>query len=281
MGVNLKLHYARSHSTYFLHHCSFADSACKSQAHFHVFMSDSETELAIRAINGSAPRPVAQPKPRPKKDGKSQRNDRVACEKLDSLLPYESRGATSLVDGGGIIKLGGFRTSTTGILRSAFGPEGCTSIHLGDHVALQFAASSSAKTSRDSQVVVSDALWQVQSRRVDEILANRSFRYLFIKRVWDEATLFFNLPRHDLLRILGREAASYIERLPKRLQDVSKRRRPCFTAQVSRGINVFDPESSFLETYQNRICCIIFKDARIAICYLSIDQKSSQYTFFF
>lgn len=184
----------------------------------------------MRASRGSAPHSAR---------GTDVRRHDVA-EEWRRLVPSEtivrSTSAGADDDDGDARGGGGSRTSTVGILRSAFGPEGSRA-WLTNSVSLGLAAGTSRTTVEASQTIVADAILHYQDDFVATKLktigdATGSSGFFVLKRNWDETTMTFNMQRADLEAIMGSGAADFAERVSLSTQTWSSSRAPQFTAQV-------------------------------------------------
>jgi hypothetical protein len=144
---------------------------------------------------------------------------------LENLLPTQTRASS------GGEKIGGAEISVTGMLRSCFGKEGDRTMLLADHKALSIAATTSTRTVKCSQLLAADCIFKKERHTIANACASSNF--VLIKRVWDEATLFFNMGRDDLKGIIGDFADFCPIREPK-FEVLAKRKQnnPCLTAQV-------------------------------------------------
>ena len=201
-------------------------------------MSDSETELALNSItdhlrcrNHSNASSSFSSTTTGRRHTSGQQQKRAASHALHQLLPYESLNNKVLDATGVSINSGGKKTSVLGVLRSALGPESNSSINLGNHELLSYAANSSGRTCRDSQLVVNDCIWSQTRLFLQKVCAQQN-EILIVKRTWDEATLFFNMSQSDLIAIFGETARLYLTRPSTKLLDATKRKKPSFTAQV-------------------------------------------------
>lgn len=211
-------------------------------------MADSDDE-ALAIVRGGIDR-LRQPRPsgfvanhcarmRAARGGQVHRSERGIAKvrrdtvtSMQKLLPTAGRNEARVFDSGQSINLGGHSISAVGMLRGSFGVEGSwNTASCLDHQSLRHASGSSERSVKASQIIVADGIMLGVREGIADIVARKE-PVLVLKRVWDEATFFFNMGRSELKAILGDFADRCIERLPKLLKNRAINAKPCLTAQI-------------------------------------------------